>query len=244
MSETFIYIDRQNRRFTVTRTVVFASGTPTSGGSGFRNLVEVSRREGLRTEVIAVVSQHDNGGVRRHADTLDVPFIHFRKTDDPAEQYMRIMGDWEAQFAALSGWLKFVVGLNPARVFNVHPALLPGVGGEGMHGHHVHQRVMDQFWAGEAHCSGVTMHFIAPVAKPGVIDKGTYDTGPVFFRGIVPILPTDNADTLGMRANKLEHRIQPWLTDLVVTGQIGWDGKDPASLRVPPAYRFHEPLNW
>ena len=44
--------------------VVFASGTKDNGGSGFENLVEASRTGILDAEIVAVVSNHERGGVR------------------------------------------------------------------------------------------------------------------------------------------------------------------------------------
>jgi folate-dependent phosphoribosylglycinamide formyltransferase PurN len=41
--------------------LVFASGTPTRGGSGFQNLVEASRDGRLKANIVGVVSNHANG---------------------------------------------------------------------------------------------------------------------------------------------------------------------------------------
>lgn len=45
--------------------IVFASGTKDGGGSGFENLVNATKKGILNAEIIAVVSNHENGGVRR-----------------------------------------------------------------------------------------------------------------------------------------------------------------------------------
>jgi folate-dependent phosphoribosylglycinamide formyltransferase PurN len=60
-----------------------------------------------------------------------------------------------------------------------------------------------------------------------------YDKGPVFFRYPVLIRPNDDADSLGSRVNKIEHGWQSFVTNLVVTGQIHWNGENPESLVVP-----------
>lgn len=215
------------------RVLVFASGSPEGGGSGFENLVLSSRNGALRADVVAVVSNHECGGVRARADRLGVSFLHFPKPWT-AEHYQRLAAESEADFFALSGWLKLVTGLDPKTrfnsrtVFNIHPGPLPDFGGPGCYGHHVHEAVMAAHRRGEVTCSAVCMHFVT----------AGYDQGPVFFRCSVPILQDDTPETLGARVNRQEHIHQPTVTDLVVSGLVGWDGTDPASLKTPAGYQL------
>jgi len=114
--------------------LVFASGSAEGGGSGFENLVASSRKGVLLAEIIGVVSNYMDGGVRARADKLAIPFYHFPKPWD-AEAYQRITRASRANFFALSGWLKLVVGLDPNTNFNsrtvsnIHPGPLPKFGG-------------------------------------------------------------------------------------------------------------------
>ena len=194
----------------------FASGTKTGGGSGFLNLGY--QQEVLGADIVGVVSNHAEGGVRQKADLLGIPFIHF---PGPwiAEAYQEIVLRSGTEFVALSGWLKLVAGLDPRTTFNIHPGPLPRFGGEGMYGHHVHEAVIA---SGVRH-SAVSMHFVTP----------EYDEGPLFFRHPVPVHPGDTPETLGVRVNAVEHAWQPLITRLVIYGEISWDGKDKASLRIP-----------
>ncbi|MDD5099124.1 MAG: hypothetical protein PHP35_02170, partial [Candidatus Colwellbacteria bacterium] len=59
------------------RILVFASGSAEGGGSGFEELVLNSLFISRKTEVIGVVSNHQDGGVRKRADRLGIPFIYF-----------------------------------------------------------------------------------------------------------------------------------------------------------------------
>lgn len=208
--------------------IIFASGSKEGGGSGFENLVKARDRAVLDADIVAVVSNHENGGVRARAEKLGVSFVHFPKPWD-AESYQRIVHDVGAEWVALSGWLKLVVGLNPRRTFNIHPALLSQLGGRfggpGMYGHHVHEAVKAALDAREVTESGFTMHFVT---------EDGYDRGPVFAEvrtGNFP--PWMTADDIGARVNVLEHRFQPLITNMVVHGEITWDGKNPQSLVVP-----------
>ncbi|MCX6702207.1 MAG: formyltransferase family protein [Candidatus Zambryskibacteria bacterium] len=198
--------------------IIFASGSKTGGGSGFENLVRASRDGILDAEILTVISNHENGGVREKADRLGIPFVHF---NGPwaAEQYQEITKD--ADYVALSGWLKLVVGLNPRTTFNIHPGPLPRFGGTGMYGHHVHEAVMEAYHRGEVTHSAVSMHFVTE----------KYDEGPIFFSMPVEILPNDTAETLALRVNQAEHKYQPIITNYVVHGIIFWDGVNPESLK-------------
>jgi folate-dependent phosphoribosylglycinamide formyltransferase PurN len=205
--------------------LIFASGTNSGGGSGFENLVNASQDSVLNANIVGVVSNHELGGVRERADRLGILFIHF---DGPyeAENYKKIVKETKADFVALSGWLKLVLGLDPAKTFNIHPGPLPRFGGKGMYGHHVHEAVIEASKRGEVTHSAVTMHFVTPI----------YDEGPVFFRFLVPIETADSAETLAERVNAAEHEWQPKITDLVVNGEISWDGKNRSTLKLPNNY--------
>ena len=203
----------------VPKLIIFASGSVEGGGSGFQRLAESVMEGVLKAQIVAVVSNHLNGGVRQKADKLAIPFIHF-EAPFTAEKYEEILKQTGAEWTALSGWLKLVSGLDPRTTFNIHPGPLPEFGGKGMYGHFVHEAVLESFKKGEAKHSAVTMHFVTPI----------YDEGPVFFRLPVAIMESDNAEILGKRVNEAEHKWQPIITNKVVNGVIGWDGKNPSSL--------------
>ena len=78
------------------------------------------------------------------------------------------------------------------KIVNLHPALLPKFGGEGMWGHHVHEAVIA---AGEAE-SGCTVH---------LVDAGC-DTGKILVQKRVPVLQGDTPDTLYARIAPEEHK--------------------------------------
>ena len=199
--------------------LILASGSGSGGGSGFEKLVEASRSGVLNAELVGVVSNYENGGVREKADRLSIPFINFTGPYE-ASEYQKIVAATQANFIALSGWLKLVKGLNPRTTFNIHPGPLPRFGGKGMYGHHVHEAVMEAYKKGEVTHSAVTMHFVTE----------KYDEGPVFFIHRVEILPDDTPETLGKRVNEAEHMWQPIITNKVIQGEIGWDGHDKKSL--------------
>lgn len=76
------------------------------------------------------------------------------------------------------------------RIMNVHPALLPLFGGQGMYGHHVHEAVL----ASGMKVSGCTVHFV----------DEEYDTGPIIAQTAVPVLNDDTPETLAARVLSAE----------------------------------------
>jgi phosphoribosylglycinamide formyltransferase 1 len=211
------------------RVLVFASGDEKGGGSGFQELVEFSRTQPpvLDAHIIGVISNHQNGGVRRKADALQIPFEHWSGPFD-ANGYRTMVEKYRADFVMCSGWLKFVRGLDPARTVNIHPGPLPRFGGPGMYGHHVHEAVMAAYHRGEMTQSAVTLHFVDDIA---------YDNGPVIFQMPILIRPDDDAETLAKRVNEKERAWQSHILNLVVhrhiylrNGQVIYESDTPKRL--------------
>jgi folate-dependent phosphoribosylglycinamide formyltransferase PurN len=204
------------------RLIIFASGAKGGGGSGFKKLVEASRSGILNADVVAVVSNHEHGGVREKADELQIPFYHSPYPRSAADYKDLVHGVARADFVALSGWLGRVEGLDPRITFNIHPAYLPSkFGGKGFYGHRVHEAVIAAYKNGEVSHSGVTMHFATE----------EYDNDrTIFFRRKVEILPDDTPDSLGKRVNGVEHEWQARITNDVIEGRIKWDGMNPSSI--------------
>jgi len=214
--------------------IVFSSGIKDGGGSGFENLVEAAKTGVLDADIVAVVCNHEEGSVRERAGKLGIPFIHF----DPSQRsnilqnvgmsYREVVEKSGAEWVALSGWLRQVQGLNPAKTFNIHPALLSQLGGRfggrGMYGKRLHEAVAEALEKGEITESGFTMHFVTD----------EMDRGPAFFEHRVPLKKGMSASGIEKAVKAAEHEWQPKLTNMVVHGEISWDGKDPATLVVPP----------
>ena len=212
--------------------LIFASGTKDGGGTAFENLVKQAR-EGrtLHAEIVGVVSNNELGGVRIKADALGVRFFYLHEPFD-AEGYQKVAQESGAEWFALAGWLKMVHGLDPKRTFNLHPApltMLDGkFGGAGMYWHHVHEAVATSFKAGEVSESGASMHFVTE----------EYDRGPIFFEKRVTLESGMTAKEIQEKVHQIEKEWHPKVTDMVIHGDISWDGKDPKSLKVPREYQY------
>lgn len=210
------------------RVLVFASGSKDGGGSGFEAMV--TSPYGLN--VVAVVSNHENGGVRQRADRLGVPFIFFDGpfTEEGYKSILEKVGEVDLIF--LSGWLKLAKGLDPTKTLNIHPGPLPRFGGRGMYGHHVHEAVMEAYRKFEIATSEVNIHFVTD----------EYDRGPVVFKKQVSIYPFYTVDMLATEVNKVEHQFQSEVAAAFLMGKISWSGKMEDSPTTFPNYLGVAPM--
>jgi phosphoribosylglycinamide formyltransferase 1 len=204
----------QNTRPTI---LVFASGTKTGGGSGFETMVRAARARPpiLDAWICAVITNHFAGGVWYKAKALGIP-VEYWAGPYRAQGYQNYVKYFNADYVMLSGWLKLVAGLDPARTINIHPGPLPRFGGPKLYGHHVHEAVMAAYRRGEITHSAVTMHFVDAV----------YDRGPIFFALPIPLEPHDTPETLAGKVNRAEHEWQPRVLNYVVQGKVRLVGRE------------------
>jgi phosphoribosylglycinamide formyltransferase-1 len=103
------------------------------------------------------------------------------------------------EIVVLAGYLQLVplkvIERYRGRMINVHPALLPAFGGQGMYGMRVHRAVLE---AG-VRVTGATVH---------LVDE-RYDEGAILAQWPVPVLPGDTPESLAARVLVIEHRILP-----------------------------------
>ena len=92
------------------------------------------------------------------------------------------------------------------RIVNIHPALLPKFGGQGMYGLRVHEAVLE---AGEAE-TGATVHLIG----------SEYDEGPILQQTTVPVQPDDTPESPQERVLAQEHRLYPDTLAKIARGDI------------------------
>lgn len=94
------------------------------------------------------------------------------------------------------------------RALNIHPALLPKFGGQGMHGARVHAAVLA---AGERE-TGCTVH---------LLDR-QYDHGPIAAQRRVAVRPGDTPDTLAQRVMQAERELYPQVIQEVADRGVDW----------------------
>jgi phosphoribosylglycinamide formyltransferase-1 len=104
-----------------------------------------------------------------------------------------------------------VVAAYRHRILNIHPALLPCFGGQGMYGIRVHQAVIES----GAKFSGVTVH---------LVDE-KYDHGPIVAQKAVPVLDHDTPEILAKRVLVQEHQIYKEVIQLFAEDRVRVEGR-------------------
>ena len=167
------------------------------GGTTLINLHQRIEQGALDAEIVCVIASNDHcKGIERSQNLgLSVHVLPRKQFDDKhafSDAVFTACRDANADLLCLAGFLSLLVIPEDFenRVLNIHPSLLPKFGGKGMHGHHVHQAVLE---AGEPE-SGCTVH----------LADNTYDTGPVLLQKSCPVQPDDTADSLAARVFELE----------------------------------------
>ena len=167
------------------------------GGRTLINILEYIKKGRLDAQIPLVISSRSSvaGVEKAKAADLDVKIIRKKDYPDIDEFSKRIVQQLlnaDIELVVQAGWL-CLWKIPPSftnRVMNIHPALLPGFGGKGMYGHHVHQAVLD------AGCkvSGCTVHFCT----------NEYDKGPIIVQRCCPVKDEDTPDTLAERVFEQE----------------------------------------
>jgi phosphoribosylglycinamide formyltransferase-1 len=194
------------------RIAVLASG----GGSNLQALIDAQEAGSIKARIYLVFSNVPGAKALERAenhgiDTLAISSNEFQGSREKYDQeILDICQDKKIDMICLAGYMRILtpVLIKPFlySMMNVHPALLPKFGGEGMYGHHVHKAVI----AAKEKESGATVHFVTE----GV------DAGPIILQGTVPVSAKDTPETLAEKVLKVEHQIYPEAVRLFCEGKI------------------------
>jgi phosphoribosylglycinamide formyltransferase-1 len=183
------------------------------GGTTLINILEHIRQGKLNAEVAVVISSRSKvAGVERAKTAgLDVKIIRKRDYPDIDEFSRRIEEKLVAANVDLvvqGGWLCLwkIPARYENRVMNIHPALLPSFGGQGMWGHHVHEAVL----AAGCKVSGCTVHFCT----------NEYDKGPIIVQRPCQVKEGDTPETLAARVFEQECIAYPLAISLFQQGKL------------------------
>ena len=183
------------------------------GGTTLINILEYIKQGRLNAEIAVVISSRSTvAGVERAKNAgLDVKIVRKKDYSGVDEFSKRIEQELLAANVDLviqGGWLCLwkIPDRYENRVMNIHPALLPSFGGQGMWGHHVHEAVL------KAGCkiSGCTVHFCT----------NEYDKGPIFVQRTCQVKDDDTPETLAARVFEQECIAYPQAIKLFAGGKL------------------------
>ena len=192
-----------------TRLGVLISG----GGRTMVNIQNQIQAGNLNAEIVLVISSSSTvKGIERAKNIgLDPRIIRRKDFDDIKSFSNKIVGELEKAKVDLviqAGWLCLwrIPKKYENRVMNIHPALLPSFGGQGMWGHHVHEAVL------KVGCkvSGCTVHFCT----------NEYDVGPIIVQRTCEVKDDDDADSLAARVFEQECIAYPEAIQMFCEGRL------------------------
>ncbi len=187
------------------------------GGRTMLNIHDAIQRGELNADIALVVSSLSAvAGVDR-ARNAGLPLKIIRKKDCAdidafSKQIVEALDAAQVDLVVQGGWLCLwkIPPRYENRVMNIHPALLPCFGGQGMWGHHVHEAVL----AAGCKVSGCTVHFCT----------NEYDKGPIIVQRTCPVQDDDTADTLADRVFEQECLAYPEAIRLFAEDRLQVEG--------------------
>lgn len=183
---------------------IFASGA----GSNAQKIIEHFRYS-KKARVTLIVCNKPGAAVLSIAAVEHIPVLLIEKEKfSNGNGYAKELKENRIDLIVLAGFLwkipAALIKAFPHRIINIHPALLPGYGGKGMYGLHVHQAVINN----KEKESGISIHYVDEI----------YDHGQVIFQAKCPLLQHETAESLAQRIHKLEHEHYPRIIERLIDG--------------------------
>jgi phosphoribosylglycinamide formyltransferase-1 len=169
----------------------------------------------VKARPAAVISNNGDSGALLRAKQECIPYYHLSTKTHPVPEeldsaILDALVSNQVSLVILAGYMRKLgvqtLRYYKGRVLNIHPALIPSHGGEGMYGIRVHQAVLA---AGEKE-TGITIH----------LADEDYDRGAIIAQSRVPVLPGDTAETLANRVLEREHSFLVETVGKIITGEI------------------------
>jgi phosphoribosylglycinamide formyltransferase 1 len=168
-----------------------------NNGSGMRAIVQAIESGALNAEPRILVTNRRGVPALAFAADHAVPSRVIATLPDPDAADAALADALKGagvELVILSGYLRKLgprtLAAFPNRVLNIHPALLPRFGGQGMYGRRVHEAVA----AAGAGVTGASVHLV----------DGEYDQGPVIASCSVTLAPGDDPETIERKVTAVE----------------------------------------
>ena|SRR5437016_165994 len=181
---------------------IFASGA----GSNAQKIIDHFRNSPL-AKIALIISNKKKAGVLQIAEKENIPSLIIERDKFYSDgSYLNELAEQKIDFIVLAGFLwripPALLNAYPKRIVNMHPALLPKYGGQGMYGNFVHESVL----ASAEKESGITIHYV----------DDHYDHGDVILQVRCPVMKDDTAESLANRIHALEHANYPVVVEELV----------------------------
>jgi phosphoribosylglycinamide formyltransferase-1 len=184
-------------------------------GSLMQAVVRACEEKRLAATPCLVIGNNQPSGALQFAIQKGIPWRHLslathkdaQALDKAILEALQING---VELVLLVGYMKLLgprtIAAYPRHILNIHPALLPKFGGQGMYGIRVHEAVLA---AGEKE-TGVTIHHV----------NERYDEGNIIAQCKLPVMPDDTPQTLAARVLQREHSFIVETLQDIIAGKI------------------------
>ena len=178
-------------------------------GSNLQALIDACQNEDFPAEISLVISNKAGArGLDRAREAgISSEFIDhtlFESREEFERDIDQRLKDAGVKYVCLAGFMRILtpwfVERWRDRLINIHPSLLPSFKGV-----HTHERALEN----GVRIHGCTVHFVRP----------EMDDGPIIGQAAVPVLSSDDAETLGERVLAAEHKLYPVCLKLLVEGK-------------------------
>lgn len=186
------------------------------GGSNMQAIIDEIERGKLVSVPALLITNNSKSGAVTRAINHNIPTYHISNVTHPNDHdriqfLIHLFDKYQIDLVVLAGYMKKlhddIIQKVSGKVLNIHPALLPDFGGEGMYGMNVHKAVIE---SGAAK-SGATVHFV----------NSEYDRGKIILQESIEVSPDDNPESLAAKVLMIEHKIYPQAISMLENEEIG-----------------------
>lgn len=183
-------------------------------GSNFLALSDAVERGEVPAEIVLVVSNIERAAGLQHARDRGYKALYIPSKGRAREEFDReVVGELRKErvdIICLAGFMRllssYFVGQYPMRIINIHPSLLPAFPGlEGQ------KQALE--WG--VKMTGCTVHFV----------DEELDHGPIIVQRAVPVLDSDDVETLSHRILDQEHKAYPEALRLICEDRVRIEGR-------------------
>jgi phosphoribosylglycinamide formyltransferase-1 len=187
---------------------IFSSGAGSNAKKIMDHLAALQAKGNSSATVSLIVCNKPGAGVLKIAAENNTPVLLIEKEKFfRGNAYIDELKAAGIDFIVLAGFLwkipDALIKAYPAKMINIHPALLPKYGGKGMYGNFVHETVI----ANKEKESGISIHYVNEV----------YDNGQIILQATCLVTEDDTPESLAKKVQSLEHRHFPPAVALLAT---------------------------
>lgn len=185
------------------------------GGSNFQSIADNINTGYINANAKLLVTNNSDAFAIQRAKNLGIDYVHISSAqfDSPQEfqqKLISILQKYGIDLIVLAGYMRKVptslIKEYKNRILNIHPALLPKYGGQGMYGINVHTAVYEA----KDVVSGATVHLV----------NEEYDEGRILKQMEVSIDNDDTPESIAKKVLAIEHIIYSETIKEIADGNI------------------------